>query len=354
MSKLRDIYHTALPEKLPQQFRIFLGDKELVYEKRQSLRYGVNPHQQAALYSPAGKKAVMGNLKELKTGKQGLSQTNVEDMDRALNILKYFDAPACAVMKHLNPTGVAVARKNDTLREVYLRARDSDSQAAFGSIVGFNCPVDGDTAGEIVSTFVEGVVAPRYEQGAVEKFGEKRNMRVVQIANLDCLPKFAGGETGYLCLSVLGDGSIVVSDPYTTKIRRKDDLQPVTRRTPTEREFEDMLFAWYVCANVRSNGIVLAKDGCTVSVGAGQQDRVTAVKIAVDKALKWHAESLRGSVLASDGFLPFRDSIDLIAKYDVSAVIQPGGSVRDQEVVDACDQYGIAMVFTGERCFAHF
>lgn len=350
---MKDMYYTALPERFPQQLRISLGGKELVYEKCQSLRYGANPHQRAALYCPAERKAVMGMLKELRAGKQGLSQTNVEDMDRALNILKYFNAPACAVMKHLNPSGVATG-KNGDLREVYLRARDTDSQAAFGSIVGFNCKVDGDTAEEIVSTFVEGVVAPGYEKEALEKFGEKKNMRIVQISNLNSLPKFTGGEFNYFDLSVLGDGSIIVSDPYTTRIRRKDDLQVVTKRVPTEREFEDLLFAWYVCINVRSNGIVLAKDSCTVSVGAGQQDRVTAVKIAVDKALERRAESLRGAVVASDAFLPFRDSIDLVAKYDVSSVIQPGGSIRDEEVIDACNEYGVAMVFTGERCFAHF
>jgi phosphoribosylaminoimidazolecarboxamide formyltransferase/IMP cyclohydrolase len=349
---IKRMYRTAKLEKLPETIH-------LVLEKVQSLRYGTNPHQTAALYKLRGSRGedlVMGGLRELKTGKEGLSQTNIEDMDRALRITAYFQRAACAVMKHKNPSGVAVARKEgEGLITVYRRARDCDSRAAFGSVVGFNTSVDRETAEELVKTFVEVVVAPGYGDEALQIFEGRKDLRVVEVHNLERLSPFSGEGMDYYDISVLGDGSIIVSEPYKTGIRRIRDLSIVTEKKPSEGEFQDLLFSWYVCANTRSNAIVLAKDYCTVSVGAGQQDRVTAVKIAIDKAIDLgHRDDLEGSVLASDGFFPFRDSIDLAAKYGISSIIQPGGSVRDEEIIDACNKHGISMVFTGERCFAHF
>ena len=318
---IKKMYRTPKPENLPETIH-------LVLEKVRSLRYGTNPHQAAALYRvKASKPLVLGGLKELKSGKGGLSQTNIEDMDRALRITAFFERAACAVMKHKNPSGVAVARSGEEpLSAIYRRARDCDSRAAFGSVVGFNVAVDEETAEEIVKTFVEAVVAPGYKGDTLQILGERKGLRVVEVSNLEILSPFPGKGMDYYDLSVLGDGSIIVSEPYRTRVRSGEDLLVVTERKPSEKEIQDLIFSWYVCANTRSNAIVLAKDLCTVSVGTGQQDRVTAVKIAIDKAIDLgHEEYLQGSVMASDGFFPFRDSIDLAAEHGVSAIIQPGG-----------------------------
>jgi phosphoribosylaminoimidazolecarboxamide formyltransferase/IMP cyclohydrolase len=258
-------------------------------------------------------------------------------------------------MKHLNPSGVAAARPGDGLREVYIRARDCDRQAAFGSVVAFNVKVDAETAEEVISTFVEVVAAPSYEEGALEVFKRRKNLRVVKVGEPSSLPRFIGDTVDHLYLKVLTDGSIVVSTPLLTRIRRPEDMRVVTGREPSERELRDLLFSWYVCMNVRSNAIVVSRDRATLGIGAGQQDRVTAVRLALEKAVaQGHGEELRGAVLASDGFFPFTDSIELMAEYGVTACVQPGGSIRDQEVIEACDSFGIAMVFTDERCFRHF
>ncbi|MFQ5710381.1 MAG: IMP cyclohydrolase [Candidatus Geothermarchaeales archaeon] len=358
LDRLREMYSTRVEEDFPSTYKVKWGELEVELVKSPlRLRYGTNPHQKAALYVPRG--TLWDNVKLLKTGKSGLSQTNVEDVDRATRILRYFDGPACAVMKHLVPSGFAAARDGESLRETYVRARDCDSQAAFGSVVAFNCGVDEGTAEEIVGTYVEVVAATGYEGDAPRIFERKKNMRVIeyQRSDLEGLGRFVGDPITPRDLeigSLLG-GSLVLSDPLLTRVRGRGDLFCVTKRCPTDREFEDLIFSWYVCLGARSNGVVCSKDACTVSIGTGQQDRVTAVKIALDKACdRGHREDLKGSVLASDGFFPFRDSIDLMAEYGVSAVVQPGGSIRDQEVIDACDEHGIAMAFTGERCFGHF
>lgn len=369
--KASSIYFTASGKVFPDKAEV-LGVK---YEKVQDLRYGTNPNQGAAFYrpvkdSPAG--AVIGRMEILKTGKGGLSQTNLEDIHHALGIVKYFETHACAVMKHLNPSGASVQFAGEPQVEVYRKARDCDSRAAFGSVVAFNTPVAVETAEEIMSTIVEGVVAPGYEPEAVEAFGDferfkrNRHIRVIKVSGLDKLPRFAGDETfGVKEMKVLGDGTLVVAEPFLTSIRGPGDLKPArtenksgelieTGNKPTPDQARDLLFTWYVNFNVRSNAVVIAREGCTLAVGTGQQDRVGAVEQAIAKAKSYSgADSLKGAVLSSDGFFPFRDSIDICHQAGIKAVIQPGGSLRDWDVIEACNEHGIAMVFTGERCFSH-
>jgi len=321
---LRRRYSTALEEEYPVEIRITIGDHETIYKKTMSLRYGENPHQPAAFYTPVVEGLSVGNMEILKTGKGGLSMTNVEDINNSLRITSYFKQPACAVMKHVNPSGVAAQNSpNESLKETYSKARDCDALAAFGSVVGLNRIVDVGTAEEIMNSYVEAVVAPGYEDGCME--------------------------------SVQLDGSLVLQAPMLTKIRSTEDLRFVTEREATPQEVKDLIFSWYVCMNVRSNGVVLSKNNGTIGIGTGQQDRVTAVKLSLEKAvMRGHKDEIPGSVLASDGFFPFRDSIDLLAEYGVTACVQPGGSIKDKELIRACNEHGIAMAFTDERCFRHF
>ena len=353
---MRRKYRTALEESFPEEMTIKIGGRETVYRKRMSLRYGENPHQPAAFYAPQGKSLTVGNLELLKTGKRGLSMTNLEDVNNSLRIVSYFEEPACAVMKHVNPSGVAARNSPDEpLRKTYARARDCDALAAFGSVAGFNTVVDEGTAEEIMNSYVEGVVAPGYEPGCMEHFQQKKDIRIMQVNGLDKPSRYIGDPPEPLDISVQSDGSIVLQAPMLTRIREPDDLRYVTERKATAQEAKDLVFSWYVCMNVRSNGVVLSKDNATIGVGTGQQDRVTAVKLALDKAeMRGHGDAIPGSVLASDGFFPFRDSIDLLAEHGVTACVQPGGSVKDREVIEACDENGIAMAFTDERCFRHF
>jgi phosphoribosylaminoimidazolecarboxamide formyltransferase/IMP cyclohydrolase len=336
--------------------KVSFGGEEFVYEKAVKLRYGENPHQPAAFYRPKSRRKVIGGLKELKTGKGGPSQTNIEDVNNALNILKYFEEPTSAVMKHLNPSGVASSRNSgESLKEVYIRARDCDSLAAFGSVVGFNTPVDLETAEEIIATYVEVVFAPSFDGAAIESFEQRKNLRVIEIPDVGGQSKFIGDELDPVTIKTLIDGSLIVSVPLLTRVRKTEDLRTVTERALTQREASDLVFSWYVCMNVRSNGVVVSRDRATLGIGTGQQDRVTAVKLALEKAvMRGHGDSLKGAVLASDGFFPFSDSIELMAEYGVSSCVQPGGSIRDKDVVKACNDYDIAMVFTDERCFRHF
>lgn len=354
--EMRRRYRTPIEESFPNRLNILLGEEEAFYEKAMSLRYGENPHQPAALYRPLRGEMVIGNLKLIKGGKGGLSQTNIEDVNNAINILKYFDEPACAVMKHLNPSGVAASRGGDEkLKDIYIRARDCDSLAAYGSVVVFNSTLDGETGEEIASTFVEVVAAPSFEEGAIRSLSKKRDLRIIQVGKLNSLSKFVGDPPMPYTISILVDGSMILSTPLLTRIRGPEDLRIVTSRSPTERELEDLIFSWYICMNVRSNGVVVSRERTTLGIGVGQQDRVTAVRLALEKATqRGHGEELKGAVLASDGFFPFPDSVELMAKYGITACIQPGGSIRDEEVIKACEEHGIAMAFTDERCFRHF
>lgn len=341
-ANLRKMYRTAIKESFPSNIKILMGDKVFSLEKVYSLRYGDNPGYPAAIFTMAPL------LKELKVGKQGLSKTNLEDIYRAHVLLRNFSRPACAYMKHLNPSGIAVAQDAKIpLKQIIADARECDSQAAFGATVGLNVSVSREAAEELARTYIECVSAPSFEDRALAIFNEKKDLRVVQLSRLT-------DEVGF-DLHFYPEGFATVSAPYRNRIESKSDVSVVTKRSPTEGEYNDLFFSWIVCAHVRSNAAVVAKNGCTLGIGTGQQDRVTAVRLAVEKLEETGRQvRLKGAVAASDGFFSFRDSVDLLAKYGVAAIIQPGGSVKDQEVIDTCDEHGMAMVFTRERCFSHF
>ncbi len=356
--EIRKIYRTAREEEFPPSLTITLGDRVYEYSKVQwtiegkprGLRYGTNPHQKAALYRPKGSRSGVGSVEWLKWGKDGPSATNVEDGSHGLRIVNYFKEPAVAVMKHLNPSGVAVARGEEPLSSVYVRARDADPRAAFGSVVVFNTTVDKPTAEEIQTTFVEVVYAPDCEPSALSVFEKKRDLRIGKVSKM--VPDHGTPPE----VIVLEDGSIVVEEPYNTMVSSHDHLKQLvvpTKRVPSDKEYSDLLHAWWVACEVRSNAIVFWKEGTSLAIGTGQQDRIGAIENCIDKAHR-SGQELKGSVMASDGFLPKLDNIEAVAKEGVSAIIQPGGSVEDQELISACDERRIAMVLTGERSFRHF
>ena len=312
------------------------------FVKQQDLRYGENPHQHAAFFREhtltSGTIAAARQLQ----GKE-LSFNNIADADTALECVKELgDRPACVIVKHANPCGVAVA---DTLSEAYRRAYSTDPTSAFGGIIAFNRELDADTAQAIVSQqFVEVVVAPAIAPAAQTVFAGKTNVRV-----LSCGPWPAGTEGGLDYKRV--NGGLLVQDRDTGMVGEAD-LKVVTRRAPSARELTDLLFVWKVAKYVKSNAIVYGRDAMTIGVGAGQMSRVYSARIAAIKAADAGLE-VRGSVMASDAFFPFRDGLDSAAEVGVTAVIQPGGSMRDSEVIAAADEHDIAMVFTGMRHFRH-
>ncbi len=344
---------------MPSSIKLMIGEKIFEYDKVQwsieshqrGLRYGTNPHQKGALYRPKGSKNGIGNVTWMKWGKDGPSATNIEDGSHGVRIAGYFKEPAAVVMKHLNPSGVAVSHGQDHLSSVYARARDADSRAAFGSIVVFNSTVDRDTAQEVMKTFVEIVYAPSYGSGALEVFDAKKDIRVGEVRiNRD------NDSVSAPDIVVLDDGSLIVEDQYRTNIRSLDGIQQLsvpTKKKPTAQEWIDLLHAWWVACEVRSNAVVFWKNGTSLAIGTGQQDRIGAIENSVEKARKL-GHGLAGSVMASDGFLPKLDNVEALAREKVSAIIQPGGSVEDDSIVGACDNHGISMVVTGERSFRHF
>ncbi|MEX2015892.1 MAG: IMP cyclohydrolase [Candidatus Hydrogenedentales bacterium] len=365
---LKQMYRTQNVGNFPDAVEV-MGR---AYRKVEDLRYGTNPHQPAAFYRPLDGHCVLGAYQVLKTGKSGLSQTNLEDMHHAVGILKYLTKPACAVMKHCNPSGVAMQAGEMSLRTVYERARDADAQAAFGSVVVFNTEVDADTAAAIMETIVEGVAAPNFTAEALgilhdgEGFKRNREMRIIKLPDLARLPKFLDDGTNVREIKVFDDGSLVIAMPYLSRVKTTADLVPATSEHPkkgvinisrqaTARELEDLLFAWYVNIHVRSNGVVIVKNGQTLAVGTGEQDRVGAVEQAVHKAKTKYkgVETLSGAVMASDGFFPFRDAVDAATRAGVTAIVQPGGSVNDYEAIVACNDVNAAMMFSQERCFSH-
>ncbi|HIJ66135.1 MAG TPA: IMP cyclohydrolase [Candidatus Hydrogenedentes bacterium] len=366
---LKQMYRTRTEGDLPETIEI-LGR---TYAKVENLRYGTNPHQPAAFYRPAdGANLVLGAYEILKTGKSGLSQTNLEDMHHAVGILKYMARPACAVMKHCNPSGAAIQNGDTPLVEVYQRARDADAQAAFGSVVAFNATLDGDTAEEIMQSIVEGVAAPDFAPEALEalnnfeKFKRNKEIRVIKLPDISTLPKYVDDGTDVLEMKVFDDGSVVLATPYLSRVKSVADLMPAYNehktkgridiaRKATAQELDDLLFAWYVNIHVRSNGCVIAKNGQTICVGTGEQDRVGAVQQALVKAKQKYkgVETLDGAVMSSDGFFPFRDAVDAATSEGIAAIAQPGGSVNDYEAIEACNDANATMVFTGERCFSH-
>lgn len=356
---IRRIYRTARDEDLPLSIKLMIGDRVLEYSKVQwkiegqmrGLRYGTNPHQRAALYRPRSSEGGIGNVDWLKWGKDGPSATNIEDGSHGLRITSYFKEPAVAVMKHLNPSGIAVSRGPDQVSQVYARARDADSRAAFGSVVVSNSPVDRECAEEILKTFVEVVYAPGYSSDALSVFNSKKDIRVGEVPAIH-----SADSTSPPDIVVLDDGSVIVEDQYRTSILSLDRIRqlPVpTRKKPTENEYIDLLHAWWVACEVRSNAVVFWRDRGSLAIGTGQQDRIGAIENSIEKAHKL-GHGLRNSVLASDGFLPKLDNVEALAKEKVSAVVQPGGSVEDREIIATCDSHGISMVFTGERSFRHF
>lgn len=341
------------------------------YQKVEDLRYGTNPHQTACLYRPVAATCPIGEMKTLKQGKSGLSQTNLEDISYALNICKFFGRPACAVMKHVNPSGFAVQVAEEPTAEVYVKARDCDPRAAFGSTVAFNVPVDAATAEAIMSSFVECVVAPQFDEQALAILagGTKLNkhLRVLQCGDLSALPRYVGDDaTRARTMKVLADGCVVIADPLLTNLRSVADLKPAAGKskdlgevtstvTATPQQLVDLLTAWYVNLNVRSNGVVIVKNGETLSVGTGEQDRVGAVEQAVAKFQQKYEgrQDMAGAVMASDGFFPFYDAVEVAAKAGVTACLSPAGSVKDAEVIARANELGVALVHAPERIFSH-
>ncbi len=305
----------------------------------QTLRYGENPHQSAAFYVERDPpKGALARFKQLQ-GKE-LSYNNIADADAAWECCRAFDVCACVIVKHANPCGVGIAQSPV---DAYRKAFVTDPTSAFGGILAFNRQVDAATAAEITQVnkqFVEVVIAPSYDAGALALLGAKQNVRLLQIA--------ADRQLNALDMKRVGGGLLVqTSDAFDVS-----GLRIVTKRDPSKDEMNDLVFAFRVAKFVKSNAIVFARHGATLGVGAGQMSRVDAARIAAIKA-KNAGLSLRGSVAASDAFFPFRDGLDVIAKMGATAVIQPGGSVRDNEVIAAADEHGIAMVFTGMRHFRH-
>jgi phosphoribosylaminoimidazolecarboxamide formyltransferase/IMP cyclohydrolase len=319
-------------------------DRRLVSDDRVSgLRYGENPHQAAAVYADDScSEANVVHATQLNEGAKALSYNNYNDADAALSLVKEFDEPAAAVIKHTNPAGCATA---DTLSAAYDRALSTDPMSAFGGVVALNRECDAATAEGITESFKEVVAAPAYTDAALDVLTEKQNLRVLDVGPL-------GDVTDHLTEKRLVGGRLV--QERDTWAPYREDLDVVTEREPTDEEVESMLFAWRVLKHVKSNGIVLASGTETVGVGMGQVSRVDAVRLAAMKADE-HAEgkSAEGAVMASDAFFPFPDGVEEAAEAGVEAVIQPGGSVNDEDVVDAAAEHGMAMVFTGKRCFRH-
>ena len=315
----------------------------LQVQQVQTMRYGENPHQKAAFFvehdAPAGSISTARQLQ----GKE-LSYNNIGDTDAALECVKQFDpiaegGPACVIVKHANPCGVAIG---SSLMEAYDRAYATDPESAFGGIIAFNQELDGETAKAIVERqFVEVIIAPKVSPAAVEAVSEKKNVRLLECG--------AWGEAGETLDFKRVNGGLLVQ---SSDLLLSNEIKVVTRRAPTEQEMKDLLFAWRVAKFVKSNAIVYGKGNMTIGVGAGQMSRVNSARIAGIKAEHAGLE-VKGSVMASDAFFPFRDGIDNAAEAGIAAVIQPGGSMRDEEVIAAADEHGMAMVFTGMRHFRH-
>ena len=307
------------------------------FEKISDLRYGENPHQRASFYKWGGMPAYGLAAARQIQGKE-LSYNNIVDAEAAWNLVREFDSAACCIIKHTNPCGAAIA---GSLREAYLKAYSADPVSAFGSIIALNQPVDADTATELARLFVEAVIAPGYSPEALSILSSKKNLRVLTVDPSTADKDWARFEMKRI------SGGILLQDVDTVLFGPESRI--VTNRVPTENEHRDLHFAWRVVKHVKSNAIVLAENGRTVGVGAGQMSRVDSVKISIQKA----QPAAKGSVLASDAFFPFRDSVDEAGNARVTAIIQPGGSVRDADVIEAANEHGIAMIFTGLRHFKH-
>jgi len=412
---LKKMYRTIMDDQFPPQMEISFVDQDqrqtLFYEKvawtiddvQKGLRYGENPGQEAALYRLANGNLVLGETETIQPGQYLASdiellqsgkhpgKTNLTDADNSLNILRYFvDKPTVVIVKHNNPCGVARA---DTLEDAYNKANIADRVAAFGGCIAVNRPIDQATAEAIVNQYAEVVVAPDFEEGTMGIFGKKKNLRVVRIGNIDRLQTFVGQR----CVEFksLIDGGHIVQWSFVPTAKTKADLTIAQceykgqtyklNREPTDQEYDDLLFGWFVESGITSNSVIYVKDEVTVGIGTGEQDRVGVAEIARDKAYRKLADrycfemhgipyndlkdedqkaeidarvvaekgGLIGSAMVSDAFFPFRDGIDVGLSEGVTAVVQPGGSENDYQSIEACNEVGATMVYTGQRSFKH-
>ena len=303
----------------------------LSFRKAMDLRYGENPHQKAAMYSD-GSSTGIANGKQLQ-GKE-LSYNNIVDLQAAWELAQEFEEPVCAIIKHTNPCGAATG---NTLAEAFQRALECDPVSAYGGVIGLNRVVDAPAAEAMAKLFVEAIAAPGFDSAARKRFAAKKNLRLLEVNP---------GPMKFVLKAI--SGGVLMQDSDIHPITAAE-LKVVTERQPTDEEVRSLLFAWKVCKHVKSNAILYARDGQTVGVGAGQMSRVDSARIGAMKAVL----PLKGSVVASDAFFPFPDGVEEVAKAGATAVIQPGGSVRDQEVIDVANRLGLAMVFTGVRHFRH-
>ncbi|MGD8343304.1 MAG: IMP cyclohydrolase [Desulfobacterales bacterium] len=412
---LKKMYRTVMDDHFPPEMEISFIDADkrqtLFYEKvvwvvddvQKGLRYGENPGQEAALYKLVNGNLVLGETETIQPGQYLASdiellqsgkhpgKTNLTDADNSLNILRYFaDKPSVVIVKHNNPCGVARA---DTLVDAYLKANMADRVAAFGGCIAVNQPVDRDTAEAITQQYAEVVVAPDFEQGVMDVFAQKPNLRVIKISNIERLQSFVGKR----CVEFksLIDGGIIAQWSFVPTTRSKQDLKPAEceykgqqykiNRQPTDKEYDDLLFGWLVESGITSNSVIYVKDEVTVGIGTGEQDRVGVAEIARDKAYRKLADrtcfenhsipyneltdadkkaaidarvaeekgGLIGAAMVSDAFFPFRDGVDVGLREGITAVIQPGGSGNDYQSIEACNEAGATMVYTGQRSFKH-
>ncbi len=412
---LKKMYRTIMDDHFPPRMELSFVDgasrQTLFYEKvswvidgvEKGLRYGENPGQEAALYKLVNGNLVLGRVENIQPGRHLASEvellqsgkhpgkTNITDADNSLNILRYFtDRPTVVIVKHNNPCGVA---RSERLLDAYVKANMADRVAAFGGCIACNRAVDRATAEAIAKQYAEVVVAPDFEEGVMEIFGRKKNLRVMRIAAMDRLQQFAGRT--FVDLKSLIDGGLIAQWSFVPVTRSRADLLKAecdykgrkyrVEREPTDAEVEDLLFGWLVEAGVSSNSVLYVKDQVTVGIGTGEQDRVGVAEIARDKAYRKLADrycfeahgiayndlkdadrraeidarvakekgGLVGAAMVSDAFFPFRDGVDVGIREGIRSVIQPGGSENDYQVIEACNEAGVAMVFTGQRSFKH-
>ncbi len=427
---LKKMYRTVMDDHFPSDLTISFGNQVLTYRKRtwkisdektgdtieKGLRYGENPGQEAALYELIEGNLVLGGCRFIEPGNGLVSavsekemiqsgkhpgKINLTDVDNALNIMKYLTAgPAVVIVKHNNPCGVAYGA---SLEDAYKKADMADRIAAFGGCALFNRPMDGATAGLVSENYLEVVAAPDFEEGTIEILARRPNLRIIQISKMDQLSKFT--DARFVDFKSLMDGGIIVQQSSQNAIRSKKDFQPaicsyqgreyVIERPPTEAEYADMLFGWQVEQGVTSNSVIYVKDGVTIGIGTGEQDRVGVAEIGIFKAYAKYADALCfkshgipykelesliksgrkdksimeeidrqtkaakgglvGACMVSDAFFPFRDGVDVGIKEGITAIVQPGGSLRDFEAIEACNEATpqVTMVFTGQRAFKH-
>jgi len=427
---LKKAYRTVMDDHFPPEMSIHFGDQVLMYRKRtwqikdektgdmieKGLRYGENPGQEAALYELVNGNLVLGDCRFIEPGMGLVSaiteedmirsgkhpgKINLTDVDNALNIMKYLTAgPASVIVKHNNPCGVAYGA---TLTDAYDKANMADRIAAFGGCALFNRPVDLPTAEMITENYLEVVAAPDFEEGTVEKLAQRANLRIIRVARMDRLSDY--DTLRFVDFKSLMDGGIIVQQSPLNAIRSADDFIPATceyqgrtytiERPPTEQDYADMLFGWQVEQGVTSNSVIYVKDGVTVGIGTGEQDRVGVAEIAIFKAYTKYADALcfkthgipykelelgvekgekdrailqeidektkeakgglMGATMVSDAFFPFRDGVDVAVREGIRAIVQPGGSLRDFEAIQACNEADpqVTMVFTGQRAFKH-